>query len=129
MPRFSALAAALVLGVGVSACGRTAGAFQPGSVQPADGTVTVRVANDNYSDMDVYVVSEGVATEMGMVTGHTDARFALAPSFFPTNQLRLVATPIGGNGRAASGPLDVSPGDTVEFTIRPLLRNSAAVVH
>jgi hypothetical protein len=40
----------------------------------------------------------------------------------------VVATPIGGNGRASSGPLIVSPGQTVNFTIGPVLSQSFATV-
>ena len=78
--------------------------------------------------LDVYVVSEGLATRVGDVTGNSTARFTLDPSFFPSNELRVIATPVGGNGRASSGSLNVAPGQTITFTIAPVLRQSSATV-
>jgi len=42
--------------------------------------------------------------------------------------LRIVATPMGGNGRASSGEVIVSPGQTIEFKIGSILRNSSVSV-
>jgi len=92
------------------------------------GTVGLVVQNQNFYDMDVYVVSEGLATRIGDVTGNSTARFTLDPSFFPSNELRVIATPVGGNGRASSGALNVAPGQTISFTIAPVLRQSSAIV-
>lgn len=96
---------------------------------PTQGAVAVHVRNNGTQDMDVYVVSEGLATRLGTVTAASDAQFTLHPSFFPSDQIRLVATPIGGNGRASSGPLVVQPGQRIDFEIAPLLRASSASVH
>jgi len=92
------------------------------------GAVGLVVQNQNFYDMDLYVVSEGVATRVGDVSGNTTARFTLDPSFFPSSELRIIATPVGGNGRASSGPLNVAPGQTIMFTIAPVLRQSSASI-
>jgi hypothetical protein len=78
--------------------------------------------------MDLYVVSEGLATRIGDVTGNNTAHFVLDPSFFPANEIRIIATPVGGNGRASSGALNVGPGQTIDFTIGSSLRQSSARV-
>jgi hypothetical protein len=96
--------------------------------QPQAGGATLVVKNDNFSDVDVYVVGSGLPTRVGTVTGHSTARFALSPSQISSPDFRVVATPIGGNGRASSGPLIVSPGQTVTFTIGPMLSQSFATV-
>ena len=119
------LFAALVLLLTTASCHRGGFANAPEGTQ---GAVALVVQNQNFSDMDIYVVSQGVATRVGDVTGNNTARFRLDPSFFPTNALRVVATPIGGNGRAYSGPLNVAPGQTIVFTIAPLLRQSSASI-
>jgi len=59
---------------------------------------------------------------------NSTARFALNPTITNAADFRLVATPIGGNGRASSGPLLVGPGRTVKFTITPSLAQSHAEV-
>ncbi|HKW49630.1 MAG TPA: hypothetical protein VJN70_19390 [Gemmatimonadaceae bacterium] len=109
----------------------TAGCHRGGFTNAPEGTqgsVGLVVQNHNFYDTDVYVVSEGLATRIGEVTGNSTAHFVLDPSFFPSKELRIVATPIGGNGRATSGPQSVSPGQTIDFTIAPVLRQSSATI-
>jgi hypothetical protein len=120
-----AVAAALLLSLATAGCHRGGFANTPEGAQGAVGLV---VQNQNFYDMDVYVVSEGVATRVGDVNGNSTARFRLDPSFFPSTELRVVATPVGGNGRAFSGPLNVMPGQTIVFTIGPVLRQSTATI-
>lgn len=92
------------------------------------GRVVVHVVNNNFSDMDIYVVSEGLATRMGTVSGNSSDTFTLDPSFSRISQLQIVGAPIGGNGRAGTGPLTVGPGQTVEFTIGPVLSQSTVTI-
>lgn len=95
---------------------------------PQGSGVKLVVQNRYFGDMDVYVVSEGLATRLGMVTSGTTASYTLDPSFFPSTDLRIVATPLGGNGRASSGPVLARPGQTITFTIAPVLRQSSVMV-
>jgi hypothetical protein len=110
--------------LGATACSRTGEAA--GEVAPASA-VGLRVRNNNFLDMDVYAVSAGLATRLGTVTGNSSRNFVLSPSL-ATPDLRIVATPIGGNGRASSGQLLVSPGQTIEFTIGANMLNSTAFI-
>jgi hypothetical protein len=117
----------LVLGAGACRSGN------PYKMSEADraakpGTVAVHVINNNFADMDVYAVSEGLPTRLGTVTGNSNDTFYLDPSFFPTSTLRIVATPIGGNGRASSGQISVSPGQTIDFTIAPVMSQSSVMI-
>ena len=127
MSRIYTMLTVLALGAAIGGCARNAG-LQTGSAQPVAGAVTVRVVNDNFNDVDVYAIVGGVANRIGMVTGTSKATFVLDPSYFPTGELRLVATPIGGGGRASSGLLSVLAGETIEFDIAPHLRDSAVFV-
>lgn len=120
-----ALFAAFVLSLATAGCHRGGFANAPEGMQGAVGLV---VQNQNFYDMDLYVVSQGVATRVGDVTGNSTGRFRLDPSFFPSSELRVVATPVGGNGRAFSGPLNVAPGQTIVFTIGSVLRQSTASI-
>ena len=117
--------ASLLLSIVSTGCHRGGFSNAPAGAQGAVGLV---VQNQNFYDMDVYVVAEGLATRLGTVTGNSKAHFNLNPSFVPTDQLRLVATPIGGNGRASSGNVLASPGQTIVFTIAPALRQSSVMV-
>lgn len=121
----SLLALALVLApVGLTGC---RGHAAPAPAPQGSGVKLV-VQNRYFGDMDVYVVSAGLATRLGTVTGGSTASYTLDPSFFPSTDLRIVATPLGGNGRASSGPVLASPGQTITFTIAPELRQSSVMV-
>jgi hypothetical protein len=117
--------ASLLLSVVTDGCHRGGFANTPAGTQGAVGLV---VQNQNFYDMDLYIVSEGLSTRIGDVSGNSTARFTLDPSFFPTSELRVIGTPVGGNGRASSGPLTVAPGQTITFTIGAVLRQSSAIV-
>jgi hypothetical protein len=97
-----------------------------GDLAPANA-IGLTVKNQNFYDMDVYAVSQGLATRVGTVTGNTTRNFMLHPSM-AAQDLRIVATPIGGNGRASSGNVSVGVGQTIEFTIGSALRNSTVFI-
>lgn len=111
-------------GVGAASCSRTGEAA--GEVAPSSA-VGLHVRNNNFLDMDVYAVSAGLATRLGTVTGNGSRNFVLDGSL-ATPDLRIVATPIGGNGRASTGQVLVSPGQTIDFTIGSILRNSTVMI-
>jgi hypothetical protein len=127
--RSRALALALV-GLIAAGCGRTAGFASAGStLAPTTNGVSVVVQNDNFADVDVFVVRDGdVLWRLGMVTGESTEKFSVDQSLFPTGTLALIARPIGGSGTARTGSLVVDAGQTVAFTISPDLRASMATV-
>lgn len=90
--------------------------------------VRLVVRNNNFADMDIWAVGDGLPTRIGTVTGNSSGSFALNSSLYSATDFRVVATPIGGNGRAGSGPLVVRNGQTIEFTINPQLRLSTAMI-
>ena len=122
------LAGGLLL-IGAAACSskRVYQESTGGDVAVADGVV-VEIQNDNFSDVDVYAVAGGGRQRLGTVTGNTSSQFAIRSSRIPSGQLRLVAAPIGGEGRASSGSLNVSPGNVIHFTVAPVLSQSSATV-
>lgn len=97
-----------------------------GEVVPASA-VGVVVKNQNFLDMDVYAVSDGMPIRLGTVTGNSTHSFVVNPSS-ATQDFRIVATPIGGNGRATTGNVSVNPGETIEFTIGSVLSNSTVFI-
>ena len=111
-------------GLGAASCSRTGQAA--GEVAP-ESAVGLHVRNNNFLDMDVYAVSAGLATRLGTVTGNSARNFVLDPSL-ATPDLRIVAAPIGGNGRASTGQVLVGPGQTIDFTIGSVLQNSSVYI-
>ncbi len=90
--------------------------------------VQVQIQSNYIGPLDVYLVSEGVASRLGDVSGPTTQTFVLDPAQFDINDIRIVAVPIGGYGRANSGPLNVRRGNIVQFNIAPVLRQSSVFV-
>jgi hypothetical protein len=113
-----------VAAVPATACSRSY--TEAGDVAPGAG-VTLHVANDNFLDMDVFAVVDGVSNRIGTVSGSGSHDFAISPAL--TNRdLRIIATPIGGNGRASSGVLNVSRGQEIDFRIGSVLSNSSVII-
>src|SRR6476620_5909482 len=128
MRTLRSLALALTLaGPAVFTACRSSNAYDVANSQTGD--VVLVVENQNFYDVDIYALSSGLSTRIGTVSGaNSTARFALNPTITNAADFRLIATPIGGNGRAASGPLLVGPGRMVKFTITPSLSQSHAEV-
>jgi hypothetical protein len=100
--------------------------YEAGEVVPSNAVV-IHVKNDNFLDMDVYAVSSGLATRLGSVTG-SSARDFVVDASMAYSDFRVVATPIGGNGRASTGTINVSAGQTVDFTVGSILKNSTVYI-
>jgi len=98
------------------------------SEAPAPQGLQLVVHNNNFLDMAVWAVSNGTPARIGTVTGSSSRTFALTASMFGASEFDLLATPIGGSGRASSGPLVVTAGRTVFFTIEPQLALSHAII-
>jgi hypothetical protein len=110
-------------------CGGGSRTLDLGSVAPAPGAITLTVRNDNFQDVNVYAIQDGgFSDHVGMVTGLGTAAFTLSPDLYATGTVRLVATPIGARGVARSGPLLVTPGNTIDFEIAADMRFSTASV-
>jgi hypothetical protein len=109
-----------------TACARTNQGEAAGTLAPAN-VVGLRVQNNNFLDVDVYAVSQGVPTRMGTVTGNSTKSFVVDGSLV-TQDFRVLAIPIGGSGQASTGAIIVSPGQTIEFTVGSILRNSTVSI-
>ena len=125
MRRSARLLLVLAVAIAAPAC-RSANPYDMSQAQPGGASLVVR--NDNFSDMDLYAVSSGLATRIGTVSGLSTQSFALSSTMINGSDFRVVATPIGGNGRASTGPIIVGSGSTVTFRIASVLNQSSASV-
>ena len=108
----------------MSACSH---AGEAGGELAPQGAVGLHVQNDNFLDVDVFAVSQGMRTRLGTVTGSSSANFMINPSM-ATQDLRIVATPIGGMGQASTGSILVQPGQTIDFRVGSILSNSSVYI-
>lgn len=109
---------AAALCASVFACSHRAKPSQ-GSGPPAK--TIVRVENQGFADMTVYVVVGGQRVRLGLATGSSTSRFTI-PAYLIGNgiqQLRFIADPVGSNRLPVSDEISVQPGDEVVLTIPP----------
>ena len=98
----------------------------------ADEPVTVRVTNNNWLDMRIYVVETTAQRRrwpLGNVTGLSTARLEIPPHLgAELGHLVLVAEAIGSRGRQLTPHLQTWPGALVDWTIGATLSFSFATV-
>jgi hypothetical protein len=125
MRTFAVLLAIAPMAMSVDACGSKTGEAG-GEVVPAN-SVGLDVRNQNFLDVDVFEIVDGVSMRLGTVTGNGSRHFLLDP-MVGSRDFRLIAVPIGGGGRASSGILAVNAGQTIVFTVGAVLANSNVTV-
>lgn len=122
MPFLLAAAAACASG------GGRGGGYGGPRVYVDSNVVQVQVRSNYVGPIDLYIVSEGVATRLGDTSGPTVQTFVVDPQQFDLHDLRIVAVPIGGYGRASTGTLNLRRGNIVQFNIESNLRQSTTFI-
>jgi hypothetical protein len=93
---------------------------QPDTAAEPEPPTILRVENQGFLDMTIYVVQGYQRIRMGMATGNSITRFTIPKHvMFGLTDLAFYANPIGGNRTAISQQITVSPGDEVVLTIPP----------
>lgn len=90
----------------------------------------IRVSNENWSDMNIYVVQGSARTRLGTVGSFTSRDFKL-PSYVLVrgDEARLLADPIGATRPHVSEPLSLGPGQQLEWQIQnPIAQSSLRVL-
>lgn len=124
-PGLLSLAAIAVL---LGGCGHRNGVAD-GAGMSGDETM-IRVSNQNWSDMNVYVVQGSTRTRLGTVGSFTSRDFRL-PSYVLVrgDDARLLADPIGSTRAHVSEPLSFVPGQQLEWQIEnPIAQSSLRVL-
>lgn len=119
-----ALTAAVLL-AGGCAHGNTA----RGDAKGTDAETVLQVTNNNWSDMNVYVVRGAMRQRLGTVGSLTTSKFKLPRYIFTSpDPVQLVADPIGGARPYMSPPLLVNPGAVVEWRLENNVNLSSAFI-
>jgi hypothetical protein len=89
------------------------------SAEPVPPT-RLRVENQAFLDMTIYVYRSSQRIRLGTATGNSVTRLTIpANLIFGATPLRFQADPIGGNRAPISSEITVAPGDEVILTIPP----------
>ena len=108
------------LAVGCTTPAQT-GAGTSASTGTQTAVTTVKVENQAFLDMNVYVLPQGgTRLRLGTATGNSSTVLRIpANLIFGPTTLRFVADPIGGTHAEVSTSILVTPGDQVIMTIPP----------
>ena len=103
---------------------------QPASEQAAKeshGETVVQIDNQNFNDMNIYLLDEGTRVFLGAVNGLSTGTLAIPRAASSSAfRVRLLADPIGSSIAITTPNLSVGPGQTVYWTIGSTLSNSFA---
>lgn len=80
----------------------------------------LRVNNQAFLDMTIYVYRSSQRVRVGVATGSSTTRMTIPSNLiFGSTPLRFQADPIGANRQPVSQEITVSPGDEVTLIIPP----------
>lgn len=100
-----------------------------GGLTPSNAETLVQVDNNNWADMNIYVVRSGMRMRLGTVVSMNSATFVVPePMVSASGEVRLLADPIGGAPQFMTQPVLVSPGQQIEFTLENNLNLSSLSV-
>jgi hypothetical protein len=109
--------AGLIVLLGLSsACGasRTTPTSNP---EPSSDEIPVQIDNQNFSDMEIYVVKNGQRLLIGQAGGLTKTTLTIRNAARGDGRVRLLAEPIGGARPIATPILIVPQGQSIFWTI------------
>lgn len=86
---------------------------------PNEPTI-LRVDNQSFNDMRIYVIQGGQRIRIGTANGKNTSTFKLPKSVISGfTTVRVEAVPIGANGSSVSEEISITPGDQLELRISP----------
>lgn len=104
----------LALALSVAGCGGR----RRGPAPPQGPRTTVRVENQNFLDMNIYVLNGSQRVRLGNVSGVSTRVFTIPPNLvFGIGSLRFQADPVGSGRTPISQEISVRAGDEVLLVI------------
>jgi hypothetical protein len=111
------LRAGLIVLLGLSsACGASR-STPTSSPEPSSDEIPVQIDNQNFSDMEIYVVKNGQRLLIGQAGGLTKTTLTIRGAVRGDGRVRLLAEPIGGAKPIATPTLVVPRGQSIFWTI------------
>ena len=106
------LPAVVALALSLSVCAKPASKnpFAAPGTQRGEGSIQVRVDNQNFGDATIHAIRGGERIRLGQVTGKSEQSFTMRWNF--SLPLEFEVNIIGGQGCGVR-PLSVDPGDRV----------------
>ena len=99
-----------------SACGASR-SHTSTAPEPSATEIPVKIDNQNFSDMDIYVLRSGTRWLIGHAGGLAKTTLTIPNQARGDGRVRLLAEPIGGARRIATPTLVVPRGQSIFWTI------------
>jgi hypothetical protein len=101
-----------------AACGASRSPAAEPAPQSDRVSIPVQIDNQNFSDMNIYLISTGQRWLLGQANGLSKSMLTIpAGAVMANGTVRLLADPIGASGRITTPLLTVPPGQRVYWTI------------
>ena len=115
---------------GAAGCTHSGSAAGDIALTPADlaNTAVLYTKNLSTEPIELRVLVTGQSRFIGAVSPGESTAIALDPTLLPAGELYVVGIAPDGRRRAIGGPLAVSKGNAIRFTIEPTLSLSRAYV-
>ena len=127
--RTAASVALLALAAVAVGCWSSRAGDDAGSSRFADDPVTVRVENQNWNTVHVYVVAGGQFQSLGQISSQSSASYEVSATLLGgRKEIRLMADPVGSRESFLTDPILIEPGDLVEWTLTQPLVHSGIMV-
>ena len=98
------------------------------STRPDSAPVSLTVTNQNWLDVDVFVIRGTARYRLGAVGGNSSATLGIPSSLIARGELQLMADPVGSNDVYVSDVISVTPDQTLQLTVAPRMRMSSYAV-
>jgi hypothetical protein len=98
------------------------------SSNPEQRPISLTVTNQNWLDVDVFVVNGTSRYRIGEVGGNGSATLSIPVSLLVNGQVQLLADPVGSNDIFVTDLFTVAPDEQVQLTVAPRMRMSSFAV-
>jgi hypothetical protein len=128
--RSMALTGLAVAAIGITGCATTPHAQETSMFDaPADRGASVRVSNNNWSDMTVYVVRSGMRVRLGQVPSMSTRELRIPAGVLTSaSPMQLMARPLASRSAYVSHNLSIVPGQRVNLSLENNLNLSTFTI-
>lgn len=119
----------VVLGAAALLAACASGGNRGASAGVAAQPIPLDVTNENYLDVDIFVVRGNSRQRLGTVGGNASATLSIPANLIAHGELQLLADPIGSKDVYVTDRIAVGPDQMVELTIAPRMRMSSFAVY
>jgi hypothetical protein len=120
------LRAGLIVLLGLSSACGTSRSTPTSSPEPSSDEILVQIDNQNFSDMEIYVVKNGQRLLVGQAGGLTKTTLTIKDAIRGDGRVKLLAEPTGGARPITTPTLIVPRGQSIFWTIGSDLATSTA---